>query len=84
MSALCLYFSFYLLFGPRGYLGLQHIQQNHAVKLAQNEELKSKREALEADVNLMRPGSVDPDMADEQARKVLGYTKADEIVINLK
>lgn len=84
MAALCLYFSFYLLFGPRGYLALQRIQDTLVVKSAEQAELKNKREALESDVKLMRPNSLDADMAEEQARLTLGYTKKDEIVIPLK
>jgi len=83
MLGLCLYFSFYLIFGPRGYLALQRIEQTLAVKSLAHSELKSKREALESDVKLMRPNSLDSDMADEQARRTLGYLKSDEIVIDL-
>ena len=84
MAALCLYFSFYLLFGPRGYLALQRLEETLSVKSAEHEELLNKRTALESDVKLMRPNSLDADMAEEQARLTLGYTKKDEIIINLK
>jgi cell division protein FtsB len=83
MGALCLYFSFYLLFGPRGYLSLQRIEETEIVKAAEHHQLRDKRKALETDVKLMRPNSLDPDMAEEQARRTLGYIKKDEIVINL-
>lgn len=84
MAALCLYFSFYLLFGPRGYFGLQRIEDTLAVKSVEHAKLKNTRESLESDVKLMRPNSLDADMAEEQARLTLGYIKKDEIVINLK
>lgn len=84
MLGLCLYFSFYLVFGPRGYLNLQRIEETLGVKSMAHAELKKQREALEKDVRLMRPNSLDPDMADEQARRILGYNKPDEIVIDLK
>ena len=84
MAALCLYFSFYLLFGPRGYLALQRIQDTLVTKSVEHTELQTKRESLESDVKLMRPNSLDADMAEEQARLTLGYTKKDEIIINLK
>jgi cell division protein FtsB len=84
MGALCLYFSFYLLFGPRGYLALQRIQETSAIKAVENQELVNRRQSLESDVKLMRPNSLDADMAEEQARKTLGYVKPNEIVINLK
>ena len=84
MGALCLYFSFYMLFGPRGYLALQRIEETAVIKAIEQGELLNKRKTLEADVKLMRPNSLDSDMAEEQARKTLGYIKPDEIVINLK
>ena len=84
MAALCLYFSFYLLFGPRGYLALQRIQETSVIKAIEHQELADKRQSLEADVKLMRPNSLDPDMAEEQARHTLGYIKPDEIVVPLK
>lgn len=83
MLGLCLYFAFYLVFGPRGYLSLQRLEETYEVKKAQHHKLLTEREALESNVRLMRPTSLDPDMADEQARKILGYTKSDEIVIDL-
>ncbi len=35
--------------------------------------LVSKREALEFKVSKLRQGSIDPDVLEEQARKILGY-----------
>jgi cell division protein FtsB len=43
---------------------------------------KAKREALETRVALLRPESIDPDMLEEMARKMLGFTKSNEIVIS--
>lgn len=84
MLGLCLYFSFYLVFGPRGYLALQRLEDKVAIRSIEHHELKKHRESLEADVGLMRPDNLDPDMADEQARRILGYTRADEIIIDLE
>lgn len=83
LAALCLYFSFYLVFGPRGYLALQRIQETYQARKIEHAELAKTSEKLEAHVKLMRPNSLDPDMAEEQARRVLGYTRPDEIVIDL-
>jgi cell division protein FtsB len=43
--------------------------------------VKEKRDALEARVKLMRPESVDPDMASELVREILGYEKRNTIVV---
>lgn len=81
MFGLCLYFSFYLVFGPRGYLSLERLEDNVNVQSAVHEDLKHIRENLELNVRLMRPDSLDPDMADEQVRRMLGYGKKDEIIL---
>ncbi len=84
MFGLCLYFAFYLVFGPRGLLSLERLESDVTVQASVHEDLKKTRESLEANVRLMRPNSLDPDMADEQVRRILGYGKKDEVVIMLE
>ncbi|MCB1457144.1 MAG: septum formation initiator family protein [Nitratireductor sp.] len=43
--------------------------------------LKHQRQELEARVRLLRDGTLEQDMLDEQSRRMLGVTAADEIVI---
>ncbi len=83
LPLLCLYFAFYLVFGPRGLIAWHRIEARLQNTQMTYDGLLAQRQALEADVKLMRPNSLDPDMADEQARKTLGYNKPDEIVIDL-
>lgn len=83
MGAFGLYFAFYMLFGPHGYLSLQRLELRQMSAKHEYDMLKDQREALESDVKLMRPSSLDRDMADEQTRRVLGYAQADEIVVDL-
>ena len=42
------------------------------------------RKALEARVQMVRPGSVDADLIDELARRDLNMGKMSEVVVNLK
>lgn len=84
LPALCLYFAFYLLFGSYGLLAWNRVQDKLAETRIVYHELHDKRVALEADVKLMRPDSLDPDMAEEQARKMLGYMRPEEIIIDLR
>ena len=84
LSVLCVYFAFYMLFGPRGIFALGRVGDTLDQKRAEYYALRDQRQNLESDVKLMRPDSLDPDMADEQARKTLGYMKPDEIVIDLQ
>ena len=79
--ALITWFGWHGLEGPRGL-------DNHAslkAELAGYEEsfaqVKKKRDALEARVKLVRPESVDPDMASELVREILGYEKRNTIVV---
>ena len=80
---LCFYFAFYLFFGPRGLVAWHKTQDDLRLTEQSHEELKKKRHQLESDVTLMRPTSLDPDMADEQARRTLGYMKPEDVVIDL-
>jgi len=61
-------------------------QKTILVKVSKLEEkrdvAKARREALETRVALLRPESIDPDMLEEMARKMLGFTKSNEIVIS--
>lgn len=84
LPILCLYFAFYLVFGPRGLLAWNRIQDRlHETQIVYG-DLKKERESLAADVKLMRPDSLDPDMAEEQARKTLGYIAPGDVVIDLR
>lgn len=84
MLVLAFYFAFYMVFGPRGLLALHRMQAELQQAQIEHTKLVEQRQALEKDVKLMRPNSLDPDMAEEQARKNLGYTRPDEIIVPLK
>ena len=78
--------SFFHWHGTKGPRSLE----NHARQLAKLEahefdlaKVSAKREAIETRVKLMRPESVDPDMASELVREILGYEKINSIVVNL-
>lgn len=78
--------SFFHWHGTKGPRSLE----NHARQLAELEirqdnlaQVRAKREAIEARVKLMRPESVDPDMASELVRRSLGYEKNNSIIVNL-
>jgi cell division protein FtsB len=78
--------SFFHWHGTKGPRSLE----NHARQVAELEihkaglaKVRVKREAIEARVKLMRPESVDPDMASELVRKILGYEINNSIVVNL-
>lgn len=81
--AMLSFFHWHATKGPRSL-------ENHARQLAELEvrqddlaKVRARREAVEARVKLMRPESVDPDMASELVRRTLGYEKNNSIVVKL-
>ena len=81
--AMLSYFYWHYTEGPRG-------QKYHAGLLAKLEaredglaKVRTRREAVEARVKLMRPESVDPDLASQLVRETLGYEKDNTIVVKL-
>ena len=78
---LSFYFSYHLVAGPRGYFRLIYLQSQVTSVSADYEVVKAEREAVEKKVVMMRPGSVDRDLLEEQAREVLGYYYPDEIIL---
>jgi len=43
--------------------------------------IKEKHDKLEHRVNLMKPGSICPDLLEEQAKNVLGYARQNEKIV---
>lgn len=78
---LSLYFCYHLIAGERSYLRL--ISLNHQISTTEKleKEEAAKRAALEQKVVMMRPGSVNRDLLEEQARSTLGFHYPDEKVI---
>ncbi len=79
--ALSGYFAYHTFLGERS---IEH-QQKLSVIAAQKEQklasVLSEREKLERDVKMLRPETLSLDMLEERARAVLGYKKADEVIV---
>ena len=75
------YFLYHTIQGDRGWFAMLRLQ--HEVKGAEAtlSQLQKDREALEHRTQLMRPGSLDPDLLDEKARELLSYSRPNEIVV---
>ncbi len=78
---LAFYFCYHLVAGERSYLRL--LSLNYQISETEEEygHRKAEREALEQKVVMMRPGSVNRDLLEEQARSVLGFRYDDEKVL---
>ncbi len=78
---LSIYFAYHLVAGERSYLRLISLESQIEKTQDLYAQTKENRQAVEHKVVMMRPGSIDPDLLEEQVRTVLGYTRADEKVI---
>jgi len=83
-SALVAYIAYNTVQGDRGLIAYwqftKSVEQAHAIK----DQLDGQRQRLENRVRLMYPQSLDPDMLEERARFMLGYSRADEYVVILR
>jgi cell division protein FtsB len=80
-ACLCLYFMYHSIHGSRSYprlLALQNQVHGDEQKLS---ELQQQRQELESRVVMLRPSTLNKDFAEERAREVLGYKKANEMII---
>ncbi len=74
------YFSYHAINGEKGLLTMLKLSKTLEKIEAENAVIKEEREALELKVSKLYPESLDPDLLDEQARRILGYSKPGEIV----
>ncbi|GGB45072.1 cell division protein [Roseibium aquae] len=75
------YFGFHALNGELGLVGRARIEHEVRALEVEHDRLVKQREALVAQVTLLRPESLNPDMLDEQARRNLNVVQSDELVI---
>jgi len=72
-----------MLSGQYGLLALPVYKQHKASLLVQAEGLAREIRYLENRIELLDPKAIDPDLAEELARRQLGYVRPDEIIILL-
>ena len=75
------YFMYHAATGDHGFFAYLKYQAEEQRLVSELEELRSRRDGLEAKVALLRPESLDPDMLDEQAREVINFAHPRDIVI---
>ena len=78
---LSLYFCYHLIAGERSYLRLISLNYQISQTEKQLETSAAQRAGMEQKVVMMRPGSVNRDLLEEQARSVLGFHYKDEKVL---
>jgi cell division protein FtsB len=75
------YFGHHALTGSLGLASKQEYESRTSALKAELASLESQREELEKRTAMLRDGSLERDMIDEQARRLLGNTRENEIVI---
>jgi len=75
------YFIYHTIQGERGWFAMLRMQ--HEVNQAESTlgTLRGEREELDHRTQLLRGGSLDPDLLDEKSRELLNYSKPNEIII---
>lgn len=80
---LAIYFGYHALSGSRGLLAWQELgRQLHATQ-QELDALRAERLDLESKVGRLRPGSLDPDLIDELARRSLSLVGPLDVIILL-
>jgi cell division protein FtsB len=75
------YFTYHLIQGNHGLRAYWRLGDDLKQAQAKYNDLKEKHDDLQQRVSLLRPGSICPDLLEEQVRKNLGYVHPKEIVI---
>lgn len=75
------YFTFCTIFGPKGLFEYFALKNKIASKESIKSDLSAKMDAKQNLVDGMNLNSLDLDLLDEQARKVLGYSGKNEVVV---
>ena len=77
------FFGYYAVLGPNGVLSYRDYSRQLGKRQAEYAALDKQRAALRNRVALLDAKGVDPDMADELARKELNVVHPDEVVLPL-
>lgn len=67
--------------GDRSMSSSEQLTTQIAAAQVRLDKVTEQRQAIERKVVALRPGSIDGDLLDEQARESLGYVKQGEIVV---
>jgi cell division protein FtsB len=75
------YFAYHTWSGRYGIESMRHMKEEEVRLEFELASIKLRRQSLEAKVMLLRDGSIERDMLDEQARNALNVIKPEELVI---
>lgn len=78
-----IYLVYHAIQGNYGLLAMRELDHELAGLEMRAAETRAERLALEAKADNLRPDNLDPELLDEQARRILGFARRDELVILL-
>lgn len=78
---LMVYFGYHIVQGERGLFSWMRLRQKITESQEHLSKIQAEKETLEMRVSLLRPDSLDPDMLEERARKILNWGYPWEVVI---
>ena len=67
--------------GQSGFGALSALNREVETKAAEVDALRARRIALEKNANQLASKSLDPDLAEERIRKILGYVRDGDVVV---
>lgn len=79
--ALVAYFGFHAAYGERGLVSLRELQRETAAKSGELDALQDTEARLRRRVELISGPEIDGDILEEEARRTLGWSRPDEVVI---
>ena len=80
-AAFLAYFGFHAFHGEFGIYNKHKLDAQATALEQQLAQIKAEREELEQRVQLLHDGTIEKDMLDEQARRALNLSRADEVTI---
>ena len=78
------YFVYHAYEGNYGLRAAETYEARIAELRLESDRLAAEVARLEQKTNLLRDGTIEQDMLDEQARRMLGYSRESEIIIRLQ
>jgi|TARA_B110000503_G_scaffold50990_1_gene82464 cell division protein FtsB len=75
------YFSYHMISGGRGMLAYLKLSSEISSVQSELELVRMERLDIEHSANLLKSESLDLDLLEEQAKRILGYAKPREIVL---
>jgi cell division protein FtsB len=83
IAGLCLivYFGYHAINGERGLLTYRQLKNDVEIAKIQREKTAESKAKIENRVKLLRPESIDPDMLEESARRILNMGHEGDLVI---